>query len=69
MCAVSPRTWKMEPSIRQTQHSSHTPATRASHAGMYYHAGMHLLREEGFQGVRARSIETGEQYQTRVGSK
>jgi hypothetical protein len=29
---------------------------------MYYHAGMHWLREEGFQGLRARSIETGEQF-------
>ena len=50
---------RMEPSTRHTRHSGHTPEC---HAYMCYHAGMHWLREEGFQGLRARSVETGEQF-------
>ena len=29
---------------------------------LVYHAGMHWVREEGFQGLRTLSIETGEQF-------
>ena len=52
----------MEPSSRHTQHGRHShsfyenisrlPRTRA---------GMHWVREEGFQGLRTLSVETGEQ--------
>ena len=38
-----------------------TPGHAAARAFYLYHAGMHWVREEGFQGMRTLSIETGEQ--------
>ena len=44
-----------------TQHPPN-PAQGLEHPTLVYHAGMHWLREEGFQGLRSLSVETGEQF-------
>ena len=43
------------------QRAAKNPARGLEHPTLVYHAGMHWVREEGFQGLRTLSVETGEQ--------
>ena len=44
------------------QRAAKYPARSLEHPTLVYHAGMLWVREEGFQGLRTLSVETGQQF-------